>query len=133
MRTNDSKSQIPLRELSRYFRVPSQGIAVDYPGREILLASRITNIAMSGVFVRTKSPFAKSARVNIAFCLPTAKRAINASCIVRWSTASNPKERPVDYDAVEGMGLEFTKIARGDRRAIEAYIEEFVIRMRGSR
>jgi uncharacterized protein (TIGR02266 family) len=130
MRAGDTKKQIPIKELSRYFRVPSRGIAVDYPGREILLASRITNISMSGVFVRTKSPFAKGSRVTVAFCLPTAVRAINAECIVRWSTASAPKARPVGYEDVEGMGLEFTKIARADKSAIALYIEDFLQRMR---
>jgi uncharacterized protein (TIGR02266 family) len=130
MRAGDPKKQIPIKELSRYFRVPSRGIAVDYPGREILLASRITNISMSGVFVRTRSPFARSSRITIAFCLPTSQRAINAECVVRWSTASESGARPPGYEDVSGMGLEFTSIARADKNAIEEYIEAFLHRMR---
>ncbi|MBI5508344.1 MAG: PilZ domain-containing protein [Deltaproteobacteria bacterium] len=133
MRGGDNKQPIPIKELSRYFRVPSRGIAVDYPGREILLASRITNISMTGVFVRTRSPFAKGSKVDIAFCLPTAKRAINALCVVRWSTASDPRERPVGYADIEGMGLEFTRISRRDKAAIELYIQAFLTRMRSPR
>ena len=125
----DPARQIPIEELSRYFRVPSRGIVVDYPGREILFASRITNISRHGVFVRTKSPFAKMSRIDIAFCLPTSPRALHASCVVRWSTASDPSERPSGYP-VEGMGLEFTRIARQDRKAIETYIEQYLTRIR---
>jgi hypothetical protein len=130
MRAGDPKKQIPIKELSRYFRVPSRGIPVDYPGREILLASRITNISLTGVFIRTKSPFATASRIAIGFCLPTASRAINAECVVRWSTASHPSKRPAGYEDVEGMGLEFTKISRADKNAIENYIEGFLQRMR---
>ena len=133
MRAGDSRKQIPIKRLSKYFRVPSRGIVVDYPGREILLASRITNISMSGVFVRTKSPFAKGSRIAIAFCLPTARRVLNAECVVRWSTASHPTQRPVGYTDVEGMGLEFAKISRSDRSAIALYIEGFLQRIRTPR
>ena len=121
--------QIPLRELSRYFRVPSRGLPVDYPGREILLASRITNISNNGVFICTRSPFAKGSRVQISFRLPEVDHLITASCVVKWSTASSPTKRPPDYE-LEGMGLAFSKISRRDRRAIQDYIAAFLERMR---
>ncbi len=124
---------IPVHELSRYFRVPARGIAVDYPGREILLQSRITNISSRGVFVRTRRPFLVGTRISIAFCLPTADRAINATTVVRWSTASQPNERPKGVEIADGMGLEFVRIARPDRKAIERYIENFIVRMRSGK
>jgi uncharacterized protein (TIGR02266 family) len=122
---------VPLAELTRYFRVPSNGIAVDYPGREILLGSRITNLSINGVFINTRSPFAKGIPVQISFRLPGVERAINAACMVRWSTASNPAERPADYD-LDGMGLEFTDISRRDRKAIMEYITAFLNRIRST-
>ncbi len=124
-----SARQVPLKELSRYFRVPSRGLPVDYPGRELLLQSRITNISQNGVFITTRSPFAKGSRVQISFRLPTVDRLITADCVVRWSTASNPADRPAGYDA-EGMGLAFTKLSRRDRKAIQEYITAFIERMR---
>jgi uncharacterized protein (TIGR02266 family) len=122
--------EVPLDELKRYFRVPSaRGLPVDYPGRGILLESRITNVSSKGVFIATNSPFAAGSRVRIEFKLPDVDRTLAADCVVRWSSATNPEDRPPDYD-VEGMGLEFTKISRKDKKALEQYITEFVKRMR---
>ena len=51
------KGEIPIAVLSRYFRVPSrQVIAADYPGRDVLLKSRVTNISNNGVFISTPNP-----------------------------------------------------------------------------
>lgn len=124
--------EVPLDELKRYFRVPStRGLPVDYPGRGILLESRITNVSTNGVFIATRSPFAAGSRVRIEFKLPEVDRTLAADCVVRWSTATDPNDRPADYE-VEGMGLEFTKISRKDKKAIEQYITEFVRRMRNT-
>jgi hypothetical protein len=67
--------------------------------------------------------------VQISFRLPESGRVITAACVVRWSTATDPKERPADYD-LDGMGLEFTSISRRDRQAIVEYITAFLTRMR---
>lgn len=122
---------IPIKELSRYFRVPSRGIPVDYPGREVMLRSRITNISSNGVFIHTATPFAAGSTVEITFQLPTLKTPIRATCVVRWSTAGNVVEPPGVVDP-EGMGLEFTKISRRSKKAVERYIEEYLTRIRSS-
>jgi uncharacterized protein (TIGR02266 family) len=132
MARRKTTDEVPLDELKRYFRVPSpRGLPVDYPGRGILLESRITNVSNKGVFIATRSPFARGSRVRIEFKLPDVDRTLAADCVVRWSTATDPKDRPADYD-VEGMGLEFTKISRKDKKALEKYISAFVERMRRS-
>ncbi len=130
-RTMSKAKEIPLRELSRYFRVPAGGIPVDYPGREVLLKSRITNISQNGVFIHTQSPFAPGATIDISFRLPTLDRAIRASCVVRWSTALSAEGRHLDYK-LDGMGLEFSKIGRPDRKAIADYIADYLMRIRNA-
>jgi uncharacterized protein (TIGR02266 family) len=122
---------VPIKELSRYFRVPSRGIPVDYPGREAMLRSRITNVSSKGVFIQTATPFAAGSTVEITFQLPTLKTPIRATCVVRWSTAGNVTEPPGMVD-LEGMGLEFTRISRRGRKAVERYIEEYITRIRSS-
>lgn len=124
------KGEIPISVLSRYFRVPStQGLSVDYPGRDMLLRSRITNVSNTGVFITTSNPLPRGAEFDITFKLPTSKSAITATCIVRWSTAHEGGEKPMKR-ALSGMGLEFTKIGRREKKAVEKYVKEFLTRMR---
>ena len=119
-----TKNEVPLSVLVQYFRVPTGDIPVDYPGREVLLGSRITNISKTGVFIRTTNPLPKEATTEISFSLPGSKAEIRAAVIVRWSSAGQK-----DSDT-PGMGVEFTKISGRNRKAIERFVEEFVARMR---
>jgi uncharacterized protein (TIGR02266 family) len=122
------KGEIPIAVLSRYFRVPSrQVIAADYPGRDVLLKSRVTNISNNGVFISTPNPMPRGAEFDVTFTLPDSKAPITATCVVRWSTANANDGSPVFS---QGMGLEFVKIARKDKKAIEKYIREFLTTMR---
>jgi uncharacterized protein (TIGR02266 family) len=121
------KSEIPIAVLSRYFRVPSrQYIAPDYPGRDVLLKSRITNISNNGVFISTPNPMPRGSEFDVTFTLPEQKTAITATCIVRWSTGKSDESSSF----AQGMGLEFVKIARKDKKAIERYIRAFLTKMR---
>jgi uncharacterized protein (TIGR02266 family) len=121
------KGEIPIAVLSRYFRVPSrQFIAPDYPGRDVLLKSRITNISNNGVFISTPNPMPRGSEFDLSFVLPSSKSPITATCIVRWSTSNN--EAASNF--AQGMGLEFLKISRKDKKAIERYIREFLTEMR---
>ncbi len=113
-------AQIPISALMRYFRVPTGELPVDYPGREMLLGSRITNVSTSGVFIRTKKPLTEGARVELSFRLPSAKRDIRATAVVRWVKPGHQG----------GMGLEFVALERRDERAIEAFVRNFLKRMR---
>ena len=121
------EAEIPLPVLVRYFRVPTRDIPIDYPGREMLLGSAITNLSLNGVFVRTASPLSEGTRLDVTFHLPGVKRTIAAKTLVRWSApaASGRRGEPV------GMGLEFTKIAKVDHKAVEHYVRAFIERMRG--
>jgi uncharacterized protein (TIGR02266 family) len=122
------KGEIPIAVLSRYFRVPSREvIAPDYPGRDVLLKCRVTNISNNGVFISTANPMPRGSEFDVSFVLPNTKTRISATCVVRWSTAS------ADSTAgafAQGMGLEFVKIARKDKKAIERYIRDFLTNMR---
>ncbi len=121
------KGEIPIAVLSRYFRVPSRVfIAADYPGRDVLLKSRITNISNNGVFISTPNPMPRGSELDVTFTLPEQKTPIAATCIVRWSTSTNDDSSSF----AQGMGLEFVKIARKDKKAIERYIRDFLTSMR---
>jgi len=119
-----AEAEIPLSVLARYFRVPTRDIAVDYPGREVLLGSAITNVSVNGVYVRTPRPLPEGTSLAIAFTLPGEKRMVRADTVVRWSVAGDAGGR--------GMGLEFTRIAKRDQRAVERFVRAFIERMRGS-
>ncbi len=122
------KGEIPIAVLSRYFRVPSrQFIAPDYPGRDVLLKSRITNISNNGVFISTPNPMPRGSEFDVSFTLPDQKSPITATCIVRWSTGKANDEAGA---FAQGMGLEFVKITRKDKKAIERYIRDFLTAMR---
>lgn len=121
------KGEIPIAVLSRYFRVPSrQFIAPDYPGRDVLLKSRVTNISNNGIFISTPSPMPRGSEFDVSFTLPNQKTPITATCIVRWSTSNNDAATSF----AQGMGLEFVKIARKDKKSIERYIRDFLTAMR---
>lgn len=119
------KGEVPIPVLANYFRVPYRGgIPVDYPGRDVLLQSRITNISKNGVFVVTGNPLPVGSQFAITFQIPETKEAVSAECVVRWSTEDD-QERDV-----RGMGLEFVRIARKDRKALERMIKDFLTGMR---
>lgn len=123
------KGQIPISVLSRYFRVPSrQFIAADYPGRDVLLNSRVTNISNNGVFVSCNNPMPRGSEFEVTFQVPGEKGSVKALCVVRWSTVTAAEEG--GPTAAQGMGLEFVKIARKDKKAIEKYIRGFLTNMR---
>ncbi len=115
---------IPLQVLMRYFRVPTGDLPVDYPGRELLLGSRITNVSMHGVFVRTKKPLAQGAELVIRFRLPGSKDDIRARTVVRWS------QRPEGRGKDGGMGLEFVDLERTEQKVIEKFVKGFIEKMR---
>jgi uncharacterized protein (TIGR02266 family) len=121
------KSEVPIAVLLQYFRVPTGEIAVDYPGRQVLLGSRITNISTTGVFVRTANPLPKDTSIDLVFTLPGSKAEIKATAVVRWSTELADDSDP---SIPTGMGLEFTKLAARHRKLIERYVEDFLSRMR---
>ncbi|MEO0813241.1 MAG: TIGR02266 family protein, partial [Myxococcota bacterium] len=111
--------------LANYFRVPYRGgIPVDYPGRDVLLQSRITNISKNGVFVVTGNPLPKGSQFEISFQIPGTKQPVTAECVVRWSNEDE------DEKGIRGMGLEFTQISRKDRKAVERMVKEFLTEMR---
>lgn len=121
------KGEVPIPVLANYFRVPYRGgIPIDYPGRDMLLQSRITNVSKNGVFVVTRNPLPKGSQFEVSFQLPGTSRPIQAECVVRWSTDSAAEGRR----GVTGMGLEFTRIARKDRKSLEKLVKEFIADIR---
>ncbi|MBC7792592.1 MAG: PilZ domain-containing protein [Clostridia bacterium] len=123
------KGEISIAVLSRYFRVPSrQFIAVDYPGRDMLLKSRVTNISNNGIFVSCNNPMPRGSEFEVNFQVPGEKAKVTALCVVRWSTVTAQEEGAPT--SAQGMGLEFVKIARKDKKAIEKYIRAFLSTMR---
>lgn len=124
------KNEIPIAVLLQYFRVPTGDIPVDYPGREVLLGSRITNISTTGVFIRTSNPLPQGTELDIAFRLPDLKGEIKATVVVRWSTEIEMSADKPNHSPAVGMGMEFVTIAPRHRKAILKYIENFLARMR---
>ncbi len=119
------KGEVPIPVLASYFRVPYPGgIPVDYPGRDVLLQSRITNISKNGVFVVTGNPLPKGSQFEIRFQIPETRQPIHAECVVRWSSEAKSDGAP------SGMGLEFTRIGRRERKAVEKMIKDFLTEMR---
>lgn len=124
------KGEIPISILSRYFRVPyKDGIAIDYPGRDMLLKSRITNLSSNGVFVTTRNPLPRGSVFDVTFTVPGQDKPMTATCIVRWSTEVEGALADLRR-GTRGMGLEFVKIQKKDKKALERYIKEFLSRMR---
>ena len=123
------KGEIPISVLSRYFRVPSrQFIAADYPGRDVLLKSRVTNISNNGIFVSCNNPMPRGSEFEVTFQVPGEKTPMKVLCVVRWSTVTAQEEG--GPTAAQGMGLEFVKIGRKEKKAIEKYIRGFLTTMR---
>lgn len=119
------KGEVPIPVLANYFRVPYPGgIPVDYPGRDVLLQSRITNISKNGVFVVTANPLPQGSQFEIHFQVPGTQQSIRAECVVRWSSEAKGGGSP------SGMGLEFTRIARKDRKTVDRMIKDFLTEMR---
>jgi uncharacterized protein (TIGR02266 family) len=111
---------VPISVLMRYFRVPVGELPVDYPGRELLLGSRITNISISGVFIRTNKPLPEKSELAIGFRLPGGRTDIKTQAVVRWRSSGRGA----------GMGLEFLSISKKDQKLIETYVRAFLKRMR---
>ncbi len=124
--------EIPLAVLMRYFRVPTAEWPVDYPGRELLFGSCITNLSVSGVFIKTRRPLAEGSELTIAFRLPGSEQSITAEAVVRWCKHADPHARRGEADQ-GGMGLEFINISRRDQKAIERFVKSFLVRMRKQR
>ena len=121
-------NEIPIAVLKEYFRVPAGNLPIDYRGRPVLSASFVTNISAHGVFVRTISPLPTGTEVLIRFRLPDSTVDLTATTLVRWSSAGSA-DSPDPTNPI-GMGLEFTKISSRNRRLVEAFVEEFLQRMR---
>ena len=124
------KQEIPIAVLVQYFRVPTGDVPVDYPGREVLLGSRITNISNTGVFIRTSNPLPKGTELDIAFHLPNVKTEIKATVVVRWSSEIELSADKPHRNAAVGMGLEYVHISPRHRKLVIKFIEDFLSRMR---
>jgi uncharacterized protein (TIGR02266 family) len=123
------KTEIPIAVLMQYFRVPTGDLPVDYPGREVLLGSRVTNISTTGAFIRTGNPLPKGSELDLLFTLPGTKEPLEIHAVVRWSSAVDLAEKP-DPAAPTGMGVQFMKVSRKHRKIINRFVEEFLSRMR---
>lgn len=121
--------EIPLAVLMRYFRVPTGSLPVDYPGREILLGSRITNLSVTGVFVSTQKPLPEGSELSISFRLPNNGVEIKADAVVRWRRTREQAKR-AGLEETSGMGLEFVRISKRDQKAVEKFVKDFLTRMR---
>lgn len=122
------KGEVPIPVLANYFRVPqSGGLPVDYPGRDLLLQARIANISKNGVYIVTQHPQPLGAEFPVTFQLPDSDEQITAECVVRWSTRSRPRESKPGHS---GMGLEFVRLSKKDRRNVERFVRDFLTHMR---
>jgi uncharacterized protein (TIGR02266 family) len=115
-------------DLAQFFRVPIY-VPVDYDGREILRPCRITNLSVNGVFIATPKPLPLGTPVTLRFQLPGQRSLLAVSGTVRWSRGSPQRERPVSGTAI-GMGVEFDKLSRGQKKAIYEFIRAFIAEMR---
>ncbi len=118
-------------DLAQFFRVPVY-IPVDYDGREMLLACRLTNLSVNGAFIATRKPLPLGTKIDLRFQLPGERALLSVASTVRWSRGSPQKDRPVAGVAI-GMGLEFDKLTRGQRKAIFEFIKGFINEMRTRR
>ena len=123
-----SPAKITEGELAQFFRVPVV-LPCDYEGREILAASRISNISQHGCFVATTKPLPVGTRVELRFQLPGLRETMRLQSIVRWSRGSPKNERPVGGRAI-GMGLQFEGLSRAQKAQIKDYIRKFILQMR---
>ena len=115
-------------DLAQFFRVPIY-IPVDYDGREMLRPCRITNLSVNGAFIAVGKPLPLGTRVELRFQLPTVRALLTISGTVRWSRGSPQRERPVSGTAI-GMGVEFDKLSRSQKKSIYDFIRMFIAEMR---
>jgi len=118
-------------DLAQFFRVPIY-VPVDYDGREILRPCRITNLSVNGVFIATGKPLPLGTRVELRFQLPGQRALLTVTGTVRWSRGSPQRERPVSGSAI-GMGVEFDKLSRGQKKSIYEFIRGFIAEMRAKK
>jgi uncharacterized protein (TIGR02266 family) len=86
------------------------GVAVAYRVGNTISTGLSLNISTGGLAVRTTSPLEVGTAAKLRFRLPKVAHDIEADARVAWSNAR------------VGMGLQFTRIDKGDQAAVESYV-----------
>jgi uncharacterized protein (TIGR02266 family) len=86
------------------------GIPVAYRFGNTIAAALTINVSHGGLAIRTTSPLAMDTTVRVRFRLPTAKSEIDAEGRIAWT------------DRRLGMGVQFTRISKGDQALIDEYV-----------
>lgn len=123
-----SEKRLPARELAKFFRVPV-ALTVDFDGRGLMMAARITNISKTGLFIATRAPLPVGKQAEFRFQLPGLRELVCVKGLVRWSRGSPAKDRPVAGTSI-GMGVEFTEVSKQHQKSIGKFIEAFIAEMR---
>ena len=94
-------------------------IPVDCTTQELFLSNHVCNISRGGLFIRSDRPLPLETEVSLILRLPEADLCIRAKGRVVWN-----------YDiargtahVIPGSGIKFVGLSRGDRDAIEKYLE----------
>jgi type IV pilus assembly protein PilZ len=94
-------------------------IEVNCRTSDLFLANHVTNISKGGLFIRSDHPLPINSEVHLRFRLPETGVTIETSGRVVWN-----------YDiargtahVIPGSGIKFVGLSRGDREAIEKYLE----------
>lgn len=87
------------------------GVPVTYRSGDTLAGAVTLDIGRGGIGIRTISPLAKGAPVQVRFRLPGSGE-IDAAGHVAWS------------DRKVGMGVQFDKVSAAHQRAIDAFVDE---------
>jgi uncharacterized protein (TIGR02266 family) len=96
-----------------------ENILVRYTVDDSLFTGYSFNISTGGVFIRTVYPPPENTPVELRFTLPRSDKSIRALGTVVWRNEYRP-EAPMAYPP--GIGVKFTGIDHGDRRAITDHI-----------
>lgn len=103
----------PTRPTRRYPRVSlPNGMSVSWYGGDLQLFSRVKTLGMGGLFISTTDPPPVGTKIRLAFDVPGGS--VRADAVVR------------DIIPGEGLGVEFTQIALGDKLLLQKLLNRLL-------
>jgi uncharacterized protein (TIGR02266 family) len=81
------------------------------------LRTATVNLSVSGMYIKTKEPFAENTSFQFVLELPRDER-LQGTALVRWVKPFSSGEYPA------GMGVEFIQMSSADKNRIRAYLKQ---------
>ena len=108
-----SVTEEPARPTRRYPRIfLPNGMPVSWYGGDLQLFSRVQTLGMGGLFISTTDPPPVGTKIRLAFEVPGGS--VRADAVVR------------DIIPGEGLGVEFTQMALGDKFLLQKLLNRLL-------